>query len=55
MSVMSGEGVFSRACIGAGDLAESTALHDAALTSLGVKNMVVFELNDCPKYLSAGE
>lgn len=40
--VISGNDVFSHACVGAGDLAASTAFYDAALAPLGVKNMGPF-------------
>lgn len=39
MTVISGDGVFSHACVGASDLANSTAFYDAALAPLGVKNL----------------
>jgi catechol 2,3-dioxygenase-like lactoylglutathione lyase family enzyme len=42
MSVISGDGVFSHTCVGAIDLAASTAFYDAALAPLGVKNMGPF-------------
>jgi catechol 2,3-dioxygenase-like lactoylglutathione lyase family enzyme len=42
MAVISGDGVFSHACVGASDLATSTAFYDAALAPLGVKNMGPF-------------
>lgn len=42
MSVISGDGVFSHACVGAGDLEASTAFYDAALAPLGVRNMGAF-------------
>ena len=42
MSVISGDGVFSHACVGARDLASSTAFYDAALAPLGVKNLGPF-------------
>lgn len=42
MSVISGDGVFSHTCVGAGDLAESAAFYDAALAPLGVKNLGPF-------------
>lgn len=35
--VISGDGVFSHACLGASDLAASTAFYDAALAPLGIK------------------
>lgn len=40
--VISGNEVFSHACVGASDLAASTAFYDAALAPLGVKNMGPF-------------
>jgi catechol 2,3-dioxygenase-like lactoylglutathione lyase family enzyme len=40
--VISGDGVFSHACVGANDLAVSVAFYDAALAPLGVKNMGPF-------------
>ena len=42
MTVISGDGVFSHACVGASDLAASAAFYDAALAPLGVKNMGPF-------------
>ena len=42
MAVISGDGVFSHACVGASDLAVSTAFYDAALAPLGVKNLGPF-------------
>lgn len=42
MAVISGDGVFSHACVGASDLGESTKFYDAALAPLGVKNMGPF-------------
>jgi catechol 2,3-dioxygenase-like lactoylglutathione lyase family enzyme len=42
MAVISGDGVFSHACLGARDLATSTRFYDAALASLGVKNLGPF-------------
>ena len=42
MAVISGDGVFSHACVGASDLAKSTEFYDAALAPLGVKNMGPF-------------
>jgi catechol 2,3-dioxygenase-like lactoylglutathione lyase family enzyme len=42
MTVISGDGVFSHACVGASDLETSTAFYDAALAPLGVKNMGPF-------------
>ena len=42
MSVISGDGVFSHACVGASDLAISTAFYDAALAALGVNNLGPF-------------
>ncbi len=40
--VISGDEVFSHTCLGASDLAASTAFYDAALAPLGVKNMGPF-------------
>lgn len=40
--VISGDDVFSHVCLGASDLATSTAFYDAALAPLGVKNMGPF-------------
>ena len=40
--VISGDDVFSHACLGAYDLAASTAFYDAALAPLGIKNMGPF-------------
>src|SRR3546814_12481383 len=42
MAVISGDGVFSHACLGASDLAQSTAFYDAALRPLGVANIGPF-------------
>ena len=42
MAVISGDGVFSHACLGANDLAASTKFYDAALAALGVKNLGPF-------------
>ena len=42
MAVISGDGVFSHACLGANNLAESSAFYDAALAPLGVKNLGPF-------------
>ena len=42
MPVISGDDVFSHACLGAGDLATSTKFYDAALAPLGVKNLGPF-------------
>ena len=42
MAVISGDGVFSHACLGAADLAASTKFYDAALAPLGVKNLGPF-------------
>ena len=42
MTVISGDGVFSHACVGASDLAASTKFYDAALAALGVKNLGPF-------------
>jgi catechol 2,3-dioxygenase-like lactoylglutathione lyase family enzyme len=39
MAVISGDGVFSHACLGAQDLPASTKFYDAALAPLGVKNL----------------
>ncbi len=39
MAVISGDGVFSHTCVGASDLARSSAFYDAALAPLGVKNL----------------
>lgn len=46
-SVISGDDVFSHACLGATDLAVSTAFYDAALAPLGVKNMAHSEIPPC--------
>ena len=40
--VISGDYVFSHACLGASDLSKSTAFYDAALAPLGVKNLGPF-------------
>ena len=40
--VISGNDVFSHACVGASDLGASTAFYDAALAPLGVKNLGPF-------------
>ena len=40
--VISGDDVFSHACLGAKDLAVSIAFYDAALAPLGVRNMGPF-------------
>ena len=40
--VISGDDVFSHACLGAVDLSKSTAFYDAALAPLGVKNLGPF-------------
>ena len=40
--VISGDDVFSHACLGASDLDASTTFYDAALAPLGVKNMGPF-------------
>lgn len=40
--VISGNDVFSHACVGANDLAASTKFYDAALAPLGVKNLGPF-------------
>lgn len=45
MAVISGDGVFSHACVGANDLARSSAFYDAALAPLGVKNLGPFGEN----------
>lgn len=42
MTVISGDGVFSHACVGAVDLPASTGFYDAALAPLGVKNLGPF-------------
>lgn len=42
MAVISGDGVFSHACLGASDLTKSTAFYDAVLAPLGVKNLGPF-------------
>lgn len=42
MAVISGDGVFSHTCVGANDLAGSSAFYDAALAPLGVKNLGPF-------------
>jgi len=42
MAVISGDGVFSHACVGAIDLAASTKFYDATLAPLGVKNLGPF-------------
>ncbi len=42
MAVISGDGVFSHACVGATDLATSTKFYDAALAPLGVNNLGPF-------------
>jgi catechol 2,3-dioxygenase-like lactoylglutathione lyase family enzyme len=42
MAVISGDGVFSHACLGASDLAKSAKFYDAALAALGVKNLGPF-------------
>lgn len=42
MAVISGDGVFSHACVGASDLAASTKFYDAALAPLGIKNLGPF-------------
>lgn len=39
MTVISGDGVFSHAMIGANDLATSATFYDAALGALGIKNL----------------
>ena len=45
MAVVSGDGVFSHACVGANDLARSSAFYDAALAPLGDKNLGPFGEN----------
>jgi len=45
MAVISGDGVFSHAMLGAADLAASVAFYDAALTPLGIKNLGPFGEN----------
>ena len=40
--VISGDDVFSHACLGATDLPASTAFYDAALAPLGIQNMGPF-------------
>lgn len=40
--VISGDDVFSHACLGANDLTQSSAFYDAALAPLGIKNMGPF-------------
>lgn len=42
MAVISGDGVFSHAMIGAKDVAVSASFYDAALGALGVKNLGPF-------------
>src|SRR3954470_14471591 len=42
MAVISGDGVFSHACVGANDLSTSAVFYDAALAPLGVKNLGPF-------------
>jgi catechol 2,3-dioxygenase-like lactoylglutathione lyase family enzyme len=42
MAMISGDGVFSHACIRSGDLAGSVAFYDAVLASLGVRNLGPF-------------
>ena len=42
MSVISGDGVFSHACLGANDLQVSERFYNAALSALGVKNLGPF-------------
>lgn len=42
MAVISGDGVFSHACVGANDLGASVAFYDAALAPLGLKNLGPF-------------
>ena len=45
MAVISGDGVFSHATLGASDLSASVAFYDAALAPLGVKNLGPFGEN----------
>lgn len=40
--VISGDGVFSHACVGASDLSVSTKFYDAALGALGINNLGPF-------------
>lgn len=42
MAVISGDGVFSHATVGASDLEKSVKFYDAALAPLGVKNLGPF-------------
>jgi catechol 2,3-dioxygenase-like lactoylglutathione lyase family enzyme len=42
MAVISGDGVFSHACVGASDLSASTTFYDAALSPLGISNLGPF-------------
>jgi catechol 2,3-dioxygenase-like lactoylglutathione lyase family enzyme len=42
MAVISGDGVFSHATVGASDLAASTKFYDAVLAPLGVNNLGPF-------------
>ena len=42
MPVISGDGVFSHACVGATDLPKSASFYDAALAPLGVRNLGPF-------------
>ena len=55
--VISGNDVFSHACLGASDLAASTKFYDAALAPLGVKNLgpfgenIMLYGNDKPAFL----
>lgn len=42
MSVISGDGVFSHACIGTNDLERATRFYDALLAPLGVHNLGAF-------------
>ncbi|CAH0356261.1 MAG: VOC family protein [Sphingobium sp.] len=42
MAVISGDGVFSHATVGAIDLSKSTTFYDAVLSPLGIKNMGPF-------------
>ena len=45
MAVISGDGVFSHACVGASDLAVSAPFYDAVLAPLGVNNLGPFGEN----------
>ncbi len=42
MTVISGDGVFSHACVGSDNLEASTAFYDAALKALGIGNLGPF-------------